>query len=299
MKIIAVIVTYQPDIQKLAELLDSLLPQVSICVLVDNGSSAATRDHLQRTCSGQIEFIFLASNTGIAAAQNIGIARAREMAGDYVLLSDQDSVPGRSMVATLAAAIENQQNEGIKVACAGPRYIDMRQENPPPFIRVRGLRLERCSCQTEETVVPVDYLIASGCLIPMPVLDRIGGMREDLFIDYVDIEWGLRARKSGYQSIGVCAAGMAHSLGDSPIALFGRKFPMHSPLRHYYHFRNAILLYKESWVPLNWKCVDGWRLCLKYVFYSLFAQPRPAHWKMMTLGIWHGLGGKAGKYDKE
>lgn len=56
-----------------------------------------------------------------------------------------------------------------------------------------------------------------------------------------------------------------------------------------------VLLYKEPWVPLNWKLVDGWRLCLKYVFYSLFAKPRMAHWRMMTLGVWHGLAGKAGK----
>jgi len=122
-------------------------------------------------------------------------------------------------------------------------------------------------------------------------------MREDLFIDYVDIEWGLRARHQGFQSYGVCSAYMRHSLGDHPINFFGKNIPLHSPLRHYYHFRNAVLLYREAWVPLNWKLVDGWRLCLKYVFYSLFAKPRMAHWRMMTLGLWHGLKGKTGKLE--
>jgi rhamnosyltransferase len=233
----------------------------------------------------------LGENRGIADAQNVGIQWARNREAEFVLLMDQDSIPAPDMAEKLISAISEQPSP----AAAGPRYLDERQDNPPPFIRVRGLRLERCACSTEESVVPVDYLIASGCLIPMSVLDKVGGMRNDLFIDYVDIEWGLRARRHGFQSYGVCSAHMQHSLGENPIKFFSKNIPLHSPLRHYYHFRNALLLYKEPWVPLNWKLVDGWRLCLKYVFYSLFAKPCMAHWRMMTLGVWHGLAGKTGK----
>jgi len=43
--------------------------------------------------------------------------------------------------------------------------------------------------------------------------------------------------------------------------------------------------------------VDGSRLCLKYVFYALFAKPRLSHWRMMTLGVWHGLMGKRGRLE--
>jgi rhamnosyltransferase len=55
---------------------------------------------------------------------------------------------------------------------------------------------------------------------------------------------------------------------------------MHTPLWHYYHFRNAVLLSKERWVPGNWKLANGWRMYLKYFFYSLFAKPRFLHWRM-------------------
>jgi len=72
---------------------------------------------------------------------------------------------------------------------------------------------------------------------------------------------------------------------------------MHTPLRHYYHFRNAVLLLKERWVPGNWKLANGWRMYLKYFFYSLFAKPRFLHWRMMTLGLWHGLRGITGQYS--
>jgi len=292
-KVIAIVVTYQPGLDLLDKLLNALFKQVDSVVIVDNGSTIDVSLCFKQYSSRQVAVIQLGKNMGVAFAQNRGIEYARGQEAQFVLLMDQDSIPEPEMVKILLSAAI------LKVAgSVGPRYLDTRQDNPPPFIRVRGLRLERCSCPTLDSIVSVDYLIASGCLIPMAVLNQVGGMREELFIDYVDIEWGLRARHFGYQSYGVCGARMTHCLGNEPIEYLSKKVPLHSPLRHYYHFRNAVLLYKERWVPGNWKLVDGWRLCLKYVFYSLFAKPRLAHWRMMTLGIWHGLRGKAGQYSE-
>ena len=291
--IVAVVVTYQPTLDALKQLLDALVPQVTSVVVVDNGSLSNLAAWNSSRGMQAVKLLLLGKNLGIAAAQNAGIQWAQNNRAEYVLLMDQDSIPAPNMVEKLVSAIYKQ----ALPAAAGPRYLDERQDNPPPFLRIRGLHLERCVCSVEESIVPVDYLISSGCLIPMSVLNKVGGMREDFFIDYVDIEWGLRARHHGFQSYGVCAAHMQHSLGDHPISFFGKSIPLHSPLRHYYHFRNALLLYKEPWVPFNWKLVDGWRLCLKYVFYSLFAKPRLVHWHMMTLGAWYGLMGKAGKFE--
>ena len=289
----AVVVSYQPVLEVLTQLVDALIPQVAAIVLMDNGSQADLAAWNRERGSLAIELLQLGENKGIATAQNMGIQWARDRGAELLLFMDQDSIPAPDMVAKLVSAISKQPSP----AAAGPRYLDERQDNPPPFIRIPMLTLERCACVTDDAIVPVDYLISSGCLIPMSVLDKVGGMRDDLFIDYVDIEWGMRARRQGLQSYGVCAAHMQHSLGDQPIKFLGKYIPLHSPRRHYYHFRNAVLLYREPWLPLNWKLVDGWRLILKYVFYSLFAKPRMTHWRMMTLGIWHGLLGKSGKLD--
>jgi len=67
---------------------------------------------------------------------------------------------------------------------------------------------------------------------------------------------------------------MQHDLGDTPIAFFGKNIPLHSPLRHYYHFSKRDAFIQGSLGSFELKLVDGWRLCLKYVFYSLFAKPR-------------------------
>jgi len=245
---VAVIVTYQPTLDVLDKLIGALSSQVARIVVVDNGSHAdmdAWRASLEVT---NVELLKLGENKGIATAHNVGIDWARKQGAQFVLLMDQDSLPAPNMVELLHTAI----SANPLAAAAGPRYFDQRKNNPPPFIRFNGLSMERCACHTLDTVVPVDYVISSGCLIPMAVLDKVGGMRDDLFIDYVDIEWGLRARHFGFQSYGVCAAHMQHSLGDAPMNFFGRQIPLHSPLRHYYFFRNAVLFYKELLAPLNW-----------------------------------------------
>lgn len=287
----AVIVSYDPDLDGLEKLVRSIATQVAAILIVDNGSapdrSPASRSAIAE--AAQIEL--LGENFGIARAHNIGIEWARRRGATHVLLLDHDSLPAPDMVARLLAAAATRPD----AAALGPRYIDERRASQPPFIRVEGLRLQRLACTDAEAVIPVEYLISSGCLIPVHVIDAVGAMREDLFIDYVDIEWGLRARAEGFRSYGVCAALMHHSLGDTPHSFLGRSIPLHSPLRHYYLFRNAVLLYRSPVPPLNWKLVDGWRLLLKYGYYSLFASPRLAHWRMMSLGIRHGLRNRTGR----
>ncbi|WP_325344842.1 glycosyltransferase family 2 protein [Xylophilus sp.] len=291
--VVAIVVTYEPDLEALRRQFEALVPQVAAVAIVDNGSREDVAGWLaqQPSAVGARHAVLpLGANRGIAAAQNAGIAWARTHGASHVLLMDQDSVPAPGMVAVLLATAASRPD----AAAVGPRYLDSRQDNPPPFIRVEGLRLHRHACVPGRPVVPVDYLIASGCLIPMAVLDAAGTMREDLFIDYVDIEWGLRAKAAGLQSYGACEAAMAHTLGEAPLRFAGRAIPVHSPLRHYYHVRNAVLIYREPWVPLNWKLVDGWRLLLKFGFYSLITPPRRQHFSIMLRGLWHGLRGRAG-----
>lgn len=294
--IAAVIVTYHPDLLVLTQLVEALKRQHTSIVIVDNGSEENLLEWNNAQTQTADHVILHGVNLGIARAHNVGIEWAQKQGAEYVLLMDQDSIPLDGMTAHLMQCAALHKAAGDKVGAVGPRYFDQRQNNPPPFLTIRGLKLHRFTCEEGTEDVPVDYLISSGSLIPIETLDAVGGMREDLFIDYVDIEWGLRAGHHGYQSYGVCAAKMEHSLGDNPVRFLNRSIPIHSPLRHYYHFRNAVLLYRSPWLPMNWKIVDGSRLLLRYGFYTLFAKPRLTHWKMMTLGLLHGLINRSGKF---
>jgi rhamnosyltransferase len=296
--VFAVIVTFNPDLDVLDALVQRLLPQVGAALIVDNGSTVNVAAwHAQRGYA-RVELRLVGENLGIAAAQNIGMGEARSRGVQYVLLSDQDSQPAPDMVFQLRKTIRQLTAEGVKVAAVGPRYLlDERRDEPPPFVRVRGLRVPRAVCRDSDSVVQVDYVIASGCLIPIEAVNAVGQMKEEMFIDYVDIEWGLRARRCGYRSYGVCAAAMTHSIGDSPITLLGKRYLVHSPLRHYYHFRNAAWLYKQKYVPLQWKLADGLRLATRYLFYTFFARPRLSHCRMMTIGLFDGVRSRLGRCE--
>lgn len=295
-KTAAVIVTYHPDRQNLTNLLWQCVDQLDLVIVVDNGSPDPIQAWLG-DLSTRVELVELGDNQGIARAQNVGIERASLMDVDYVILFDQDSDPGLETMPTLINALTNLLSQNKPVACVGPRYIDQRQNNPTPFIRIEGLALVRGKCETGSDIVPVDHLIASGSVMPLHTLKTVGGMKEELFIDYVDLEWCERAKSLGFQSYGICAAKMAHSLGDEPIEFMGTAYPARSPLRHYYMFRNAVWMYRQSYVRLNWKIVDAYRLLRKYVFYTLFARPRHLHFWMMTKGMWHGLINHMGRYQ--
>ena len=69
---------------------------------------------------------------------------------------------------------------------------------------------------------------------------------------------------------------------------------MRTPERHYYFIRNAIWLWRQHWVPLAWKLRRGPALIARFVAYAIVARPLRAHWRMMALGITHGLNGRSG-----
>ena len=138
--------------------------------------------------------------------------------------------------------------------------------------------------------------IASGSLISLEVLTRVGPMAQELFIDYVDLEWCLRANSLGYKNFQIANALMTHAIGGEPIQFLGKFWPSHSPIRHYFMFRNAIWLYKKTGMPIQWKLIDSFKLIRKFIFYALFAKPRWEHIRMMGRGFWHGIIGRMGPF---
>jgi rhamnosyltransferase len=122
-------------------------------------------------------------------------------------------------------------------------------------------------------------------------------MREELFIDYVDTEWGLRAWREGYRLFGVCNATMRHGLGDRPYRFFGRYVPIHSPLRHYYLFRNTVWLYRQGWIPWNWKIATARSAIFKLLFFAIVPKDRLSQLRMMFRGLWDGWCGRMGRLE--
>lgn len=297
-KIIAVVVTYHPQWSDLCALLKLTLPQVDQIIIIDNGSSEkAIKEISEFAKQHSIELHCLGQNYGIAAAQNKGMVLAKSYGAQYVLLFDQDSLPGPDLVSKLLEASISKEASGIKVAAVGPFYEDPRRLVPSrPFVSLHGLHLVLQNNQGPDAIIPVSYLIASASLISIEAFDAVGPMQEELFIDCVDIDWGLRARQLGFQSFGVRDALLEHNLGEKIRFIFGRSFCFHSPLRHYYQFRNGLWLYRQPYLSFSEKMGGYGRLLKRFVVCALFFKPRKESLVMMFKGVAHGLAGRLGKY---
>lgn len=292
-KILAVTVTWKPQIDQVCRQIDRLLGENVDVLVVDNGSfnsedlSIALREYGTR-----VALIKLENNFGIAYAQNRGIEIAIQQNFQYVLLMDQDSLPESNMVHTLLEAL----NELPDAAAIGPNFIDDEHQTRSRFIRLDGLKVVKMSSCDSPNLVEVDHLIASGSLLPVQHLSTIGLMDERLFIDYVDIEWALRARSMGFRSYGLFSARMFHTLGDAHLNVLGRKIAVHSPQRYYYMVRNAVLLYKRPYISNSWKLVDAFKLAAKLTFLLMMSPGRIKMLKAVFHGIFHGFSNKSGKY---
>jgi rhamnosyltransferase len=286
--VFAVIVTYQPDVAKVRDLLVVLERSVAHCVVVDNGSQA----DLERLTSGQVTVERLAVNEGIAAAQNRGVTIARHRGATHILFLDQDSVPAEGMVEGLVSAVAALEGAGIRVACVGPEIHSLPDDTVARFPQVR-----RACHPLPARAIECLFLISSGTLASMGAMDAIGGFEEGLFIDVVDEEWCLRARSMGYRVFGVPGAVLQHRLGEAPRAFWlgrRRRASRHQPFRYYYIFRNSIEVARRPYVPLRWKLARAALLGKLFLAYGLLAG-RGGELRAMALGVRHGIRGVTGR----
>ncbi len=261
------------------------------CVVVDNTESLSTPDALG--LDARVDYVANGANLGIATALNQGIERLIAMGCRSALLFDQDSEPSDELLIELPRTLATARMHDRRVALVGPAYEDARLGGVAPFVRFGYLTLRRIQPEGVQPI-DVDFLITSGSCVNLDVWRDIGPMDDALFIDFVDLEWCVRARSKGYSVLGAPALRLTHELGGEPVRFFGRSYPGHGPVRHYYLFRNAIALIRRGYVPWSWKSTELVKMPVRLAIYALFMQPRLAHLRLSLLGIWHGLTGRTG-----
>ncbi|HEY4146308.1 glycosyltransferase family 2 protein [Pinirhizobacter sp.] len=284
-RVCAIVVTWHPDTEMLQRLVNAAGPQVSHLVVVDNGGTRlAARDG--------VTLLAQPVNVGLAAGFNVGIAFARAGGFDTVLLLDQDSEPKPGMVQSLIRALDGA-SAGTPIAAVGPVFQDVRENHVAPFVQF-GFPLNRKIIAERGAPVPCDFLISSGSLIPLAVLDAVGEMDTTLFIDNVDLEWSCRAHAAGYALLGVPEARMGHRLGDGRRGVLGLgHVVVHGPTRLYYIMRNRVLLYRMPHVPRTWVAQDLLRLPVKFLIFALLVGPRWRNARAMLKGLADGIRGRA------
>lgn len=238
----AVMVTYNPR-ATFIENIAAVAAQVGHVVVVDNGSSGETEQHLQEldTRPG-CTVIRNRQNLGIAAALNLGVNHAIEAGCDWIATFDQDSRVSDGFISQMLETYQ-QAPHPEKIAVIAPTCVDRESGN-----RIRMLR----SSNGE-----VLLAMTSGSMMPSSAIRDIGRFDESLFMDYVDVEFCLRARQKGMLILQSPAI-LLHSLGRITFhSFFGLVFGVtnHSAGRRYYITRNRLRLlmrYAADW-PWTWR----------------------------------------------
>ena len=239
-RVVCVVVTYNPEIEKLFDCLKSISDNSVNIVLVDNGSSKCDDFLSLKNEIPRLEVISLPDNAGIAEAQNIGIRKSFELSPDFIWLSDQDSVYPNDFISKMLVGVEGLDETRLdRLAAIGPAFYDTNtgclQDAvviSPNFSRFK----------VEKGLNQASHIIASGMVIPIQAFKKVGMKNSELFIDWVDTEWCWRAKRKGLDIYIFGSVVMNHTLGDWFRPFFGKKVIIRSSFRHYFMVRNEIYL---------------------------------------------------------
>lgn len=287
-KVCAVLVSYNPDLKELESNLLLIINQVEKIFVVDNSELPLNINEITKI-STKIEWISIGENKGIGAAQNIGISSALNQNFDAVLILDQDSTPPPNMVEGLVSGIIDLKEQGNNPACIGPEVFNKNSKEAYTPLLNKGVSFD-------SVYIEKDSMISSGTLIPTDALREIGLMDEELFIDLVDFEWCWRAQKMGYGCYVTKNVRMGHMVGQKNITLMGvYTLLVPSPIRHYYQFRNSLLLMKRNYVPTYWKFRTVIERIIDLIAYPFFISPRSVRLRYIMKGLKDGVSGKKGK----
>ncbi|WP_214849808.1 glycosyltransferase family 2 protein [Exiguobacterium sp. s138] len=251
-KICAVIVTYNPDLDVLKKLTESIGKQVSKIVIVDNGTKEDIRKVIKSTSN--LEILLMNKNLGIAEAQNIAVKNNFDNEITHFIFFDQDSLPNSNLVSTLIKDSKVLIEKNINIGVIGPKFVDSRN----------NFTYSKSDVIEEKTLI-----ISSGSLISKETFRKVGLMNKSFFIYHVDTEWCFRALNSGFRNFMSGNALMKHTIGENSKKIWFFKWiniSIHSPKSHYYIVRNSLVMMSYKEIPFKWKI----KYFLKNIFFVGF-----------------------------
>lgn len=291
-----VVVTYHPELGTLANQFDAI-PREAAVVIVDNASGGEIVENLEKLTAGRerIRLFFNTRNLGLPAAINQGVAEAMDTWADidFLLFLDQDSVPSSGAIAQLLDAFERISSSLGPNGCVGPNLIDQDTGLSHGFHQMNGWRWRRAYPPVDsQEPVPCASLNGSGTLTSVSLYRDLNGLDEALFIDHVDTEWSFRVLSAGGFLRGIPDAVFHHRMGEAGVRLWfwpNRVWPQRSAIRHYYLFRNAILLTRRDYAPRTWKAWALLKLIATATVTIITGPQRTRQLSNMIRGVRDGL----------
>lgn len=255
MTILAGVVVYMPEYNRLRENITRVLEQVDKLVIVINGIDSY---EITKKCSkghANIEFIVNNNNMGIAFAlkQIMEFAMTNDI--DWVLSLDQDSV--------IQPGLINEYRNYIHLKKIGILTCNIKDRN---FYEANGFK-------NNEDVREVDKCITAASLMSVEAYKSCSGYDENMFIDGVDWDICFNLRRNGYSVYKINFDGLLQEVGKAKnVKLFKKNYVTygHSPFRNYYQAKNNIFIAKKypEYYTLTKAILVEWRTALLILLYE-------------------------------
>ncbi|MDP2182317.1 MAG: glycosyltransferase family 2 protein [Actinomycetota bacterium] len=213
-------------------------------VIVDNGSAAdsvsALRDAFaQEPC---VHLIEVGRNLGFAEGNNLGMRYAREADAGFVWLLNNDTEVDPGALSALIEAAEAHPEAGL---LGSKIYFFDR----PTTIWFAGAGIDpidghsyhigegEVDCGQFDAVRETEYITGCSILARTEVIDQIGGMSDDFFLYWEEVDWCARAAEAGWKLLYVPGSRVWHKVSSS--------FSGNRQLQLRYEMRNRLLFHKR------------------------------------------------------
>lgn len=271
-RVMAGIVTYNPNIRRLQQNIASIKLQVNSVIIIDNASD--NQNEIIKLCEEfGIAYEININNEGIARALNYVFSLARDKF-DWVITLDQDSICPFDYIKK-ARRYFKRMDVGIITTLYRDANINK--------VLGKGTKGKKYEL--------VKRAITSAAIVRVAAYDKTTGYDNNFFIDYVDFDFSVKIRSAGYLILRMNDTILNHELGASEIkkiAWFHVRYTIHNAMREYYIAKNIIVFIRKYYKK---ECIirDALSLCKHFVFVILFDSSRSEKLKALCDGVKSGL----------
>ncbi|MEM0992865.1 MAG: glycosyltransferase family 2 protein [Bacteroidota bacterium] len=236
-------------------------------IVVDNASKENPFPYLKNIYPDLIA-VKSDKNVGFAGGNNLGIAAS---SGDYLFFINNDAEIVEGTLDSLIDALEEHPHIGI----ISPKLCYYTPERPQRLIQYVGTtpihpltgrnktigQMETDRGQYDTMEHPTPYAHGAAMMLPKTVVDRVGGMPEEFFLYYEELDWCEQIRRAGY------------AIYVHPYALVYHKESVSvgqmSLLKTYYINRNRIFFMKRNRTTGQFLLFSSYIFLVMLPFHSL------------------------------
>lgn len=229
----AIVVLYNPEGCDFEHIRD-YAGRVTYTLIIDNSQENHLLELEKRihVDGDTIVYLHFPENIGLCRAMNLGMRQLHDIGCAWVLQMNSDSFFNNSILDIYREYIRT--HDCNKIAALAPIYnTDRKERRQSGKIR----KLKRC--------------MTSGSYMNTEVFMEIGGYQDFLFVEGLDNEYCIRARRKGFEFVECGDAVLNHAPGETrEFRILGRtvfRYGYHSPQRYYAQARALV------WIVMKYR----------------------------------------------